>query len=320
MANKFLILQLGKLGDVVLTTPLFYNLKKLYPDSKITLICSDYSSGIIENNPYIDNVFKFRKSFSSYVSLFYFLRKNIFDYYIDINPERSSTSKYFLKFVRAEIKIGFGNNNPDFDIHLERYKQGNHYTELSTSPIKYFSNEFEINRTPTIFVKTASPKNSKPYIFVNSSAGKNSRIWEAENYLNLVNRIGMEFDFNIVIDSYRNKELRCELLKLKLSNLYLPDLNLKELCNMIYNAELIITPDTSVVHIASAYNKNIVCMFNKVDWNIERFYPMSDKAEVLISDSEENLRSITPEMILESVRKIFGGNAGSRTRVRNEDH
>lgn len=305
---------------MVLTTPLFYNLKRVIPETEIILICTKYSGSILVNNPHVDKIITFQKSLYGYLSLFFFLKMNKFDFYIDINPERSDTSKLLAKLSRAKTNIGFKNNFSGFDVHLENYIEGNHYTDISTSPIRYFNKDFKINSTPELYIPTTQSIESKPFIFINASAGKKSRILENEKYLELIRNLLQEFDLPIIVDSYTNKELKDRLLKLEIETIKSPDLNLYQLCNTIYHAKFIISPDTSVVHIASAYNKDIICMFNKVDWNIDRFYPLSDNSEVIVSDSKENLRSITPEMIMKSVKKIIGGNAGSRTRVRNEDH
>lgn len=47
--------QLSRIGDIVCSTPVFYNIKKSYPDSKLTVLISKKALGIVKNNPHIDN-------------------------------------------------------------------------------------------------------------------------------------------------------------------------------------------------------------------------------------------------------------------------
>jgi ADP-heptose:LPS heptosyltransferase len=47
--------QLSRIGDIVCSTPVFYNIKKSYPDSKLTVLISKKALGIVKNNPRIDS-------------------------------------------------------------------------------------------------------------------------------------------------------------------------------------------------------------------------------------------------------------------------
>ena len=55
---KILVFRPDQLGDVILATPVFENLKYNYPDSEIISLTGTWTKKIIENNPYIDkNIF-----------------------------------------------------------------------------------------------------------------------------------------------------------------------------------------------------------------------------------------------------------------------
>jgi len=77
-----------------------------------------------------------------------------------------------------------------------------------------------------------------------------------------------------------------------------------ELAEIVRNARLIITPDTSLVHIASCFNVPIVAVYHKVEWNIKRFAPLSDKKAVLIS-SEENKISIDTDKVCAAINEMI---------------
>ncbi len=54
--NNILILKNDYIGDMVLATPFFFEAKKRYPDSKITVLCRSSSSSVLQNNPNVDEV------------------------------------------------------------------------------------------------------------------------------------------------------------------------------------------------------------------------------------------------------------------------
>jgi len=54
--RRILIIRLGKLGDVLFTTPLVRALKKALPKAEIIYVVSSYAKPILENNPYINKL------------------------------------------------------------------------------------------------------------------------------------------------------------------------------------------------------------------------------------------------------------------------
>ncbi len=65
---KILVIQRGKIGDVVCSTGIFKAIKEKYPNSYLAVLTTDYTSDIIANNPYIDEIIKFdeRRSGTGY--------------------------------------------------------------------------------------------------------------------------------------------------------------------------------------------------------------------------------------------------------------
>ena len=53
--RKILVIRFSSLGDLVLTTPIFRELKRFYPDAEITLLTSSGIGSVLENNPQIDH-------------------------------------------------------------------------------------------------------------------------------------------------------------------------------------------------------------------------------------------------------------------------
>ena len=56
--QKILIIRFSSLGDLVLTTPIFREIKRVFPNSKISVLTSSELGSILENNPYIDNLIR----------------------------------------------------------------------------------------------------------------------------------------------------------------------------------------------------------------------------------------------------------------------
>jgi len=59
--NRILVVRVGNIGDVLMTTPLVRKLKKLFPDAPIDFVVSPHAEFSVRANPYIDKVYVYRK-------------------------------------------------------------------------------------------------------------------------------------------------------------------------------------------------------------------------------------------------------------------
>ena len=56
-AKNILFLRYDRIGDMVITTPVFRELKLFIPEIKITVLASKANQSVLTNNPYVDDVF-----------------------------------------------------------------------------------------------------------------------------------------------------------------------------------------------------------------------------------------------------------------------
>ncbi len=60
--QRILVLKRDKLGDMLLTTPLFALLKQRLPGAKVEVLASDYNAWVLGGNPHVDRVWVYRRS------------------------------------------------------------------------------------------------------------------------------------------------------------------------------------------------------------------------------------------------------------------
>ncbi len=99
---RFLIIVYKGIGDVILTTPLVKAIKKNFNNSKVYFLTKKYSSGILKNNPYIDEVLVREE-----MRLRDFISKGID---VSIDCMLSSSSAFFSLLSGAKIRIAFWRN------------------------------------------------------------------------------------------------------------------------------------------------------------------------------------------------------------------
>lgn len=305
-SKSILIIQIGKLGDMVLTTPLFYELNRNFPGYNIYVLASGKNFEIPERINFIKRTFIYKKNIFSVLALLFKLRKIKFDYVIDTKQEYSKTVESFLKKLKYKTSIGYNTDRKLFEISLNDYKKGNHAVEINTAPLYYLKADFTPEfKTPVLdsYIKEKTTI-KKIDILINVSPGLPSREWEVENWKKLIEYL-QDYTSNIRVMYDRNNELTADYLNNQLrKKVSVKRYSLIKKIKEIYHSRFVISPDTAIIHIASAFNTPVIGLYNNVEWNLERFKPLSDKNSVLISQDAESINSITPEQVLEAYKKL----------------
>ena len=83
--KNILIIRFSALGDLVLTTPIFRELKHFFPDAEITLLTSSEYGSVFNNNPHIDHfiLHKRKETYSELNKLIKILLVESFDLVYD---------------------------------------------------------------------------------------------------------------------------------------------------------------------------------------------------------------------------------------------
>jgi len=84
--KKILFLRYDRIGDMIITTPVFREFRRAYPNSEIYVLASKTNSEIIKFNPYIDQIFiNHKHSFISDLPALFKLRKLRIDIAIEFD-------------------------------------------------------------------------------------------------------------------------------------------------------------------------------------------------------------------------------------------
>ena len=104
---KFLLIQLRRIGDVLMTTPSIRLLRESFPEAELTFMTEAPADQVLRNNPFLDEILLYRKAqtFSESISFFRKIRESQYDCVIDFfgNPR----SALMTRFSAAPIRIGF---------------------------------------------------------------------------------------------------------------------------------------------------------------------------------------------------------------------
>jgi ADP-heptose:LPS heptosyltransferase len=313
---KILVVQIGRIGDMILTTPLFSELKKLFPNSTLTVLANPVNCDVIKFETAVNKILIYKKDVINIIKLIAYLKKEKYDIWIDPKYDFSKTSELLLRIIRPANSFSYNFNKFKFNTPIPDFGTRKHYIDLCLNVLKCFKSNFSDfdNRKPIIQIpekirkkEYGFSKNSKR-IAVNVSAGSITRIWQREKWLKLLNEMNnMHPEFEL-ITLYMNNEK--EIVKFIKDNykgdniIYFKSNDILEITDLISKVNLLISPDTSLIHIASAFNIPVIAFYPNIKWNYERFSPRSDISEVIFSDSEKDIYHINTDEVLVKIEKL----------------
>jgi ADP-heptose:LPS heptosyltransferase len=280
--KRILVLpQLSRIGDIVCSTGVFYNIKKSYPDSYVFVLVSKKAFGIIKNNKKIDGFIIYEDY--SFFGLIKKIKSENFNYSINLTATSINTCLTLWSCIENRIKTIV--ENPPITERLtdcmsnHRLLYKNH-TYLPLHHIKLLNfiginnpedkKEIWLSETANIkadnFVKSLPPH--KKIIGISITAGNKIKELGDERFEKLINKL-LENEENIVccIGSKNDSE-RIDKIISKVNNprfIKATDFNLEELPSLMKTFSLYIAVDTGPIYIAHALGVPLIDIIGPVD-------------------------------------------------------
>jgi ADP-heptose:LPS heptosyltransferase len=319
-AKKVLFFRYDRIGDMVITTSVFRELKLAYPKIKITILASKINQEVLLNNPYIDHIVtNYKNNFLLDFASLLKLRKQKFDVCIEFDHSVVPHAIFRLKLINPKKVISIkkdgrygvsGNELSLYDIYVEKPKHG-HFRDIWMGVLKPFninptSKEYDlfindqlINQAQN-FVKKYTSKFLVGINLEGAVKGKKIRFPELDKICKGLYK--QDNNIQIIILSAPNNFQEVSQ-KVKEMALYYVEMSYKtdkilSVAALISQLDLIITPDTSIVHIASSFNKPIVTIHEDNRYSYELFAPTSKLNRTVFSKSKNNLNGFSLDLLL----------------------
>ena len=261
---RFLIIRFSSIGDIVLTTPVVRNLKQQIEGAEIHYITKPQFASILESNPYIDKVHILKKSFKETI---HELKYEHFDYIIDLHRNiRTSRVKNKLRIISFSfdklnwekwLLVNFKKNKlPNVHI-VDRYMD-----TLKVFDIKNDNKglDYFIPEQDEVDITSISEELNKGYVGVVVGAYHNTKKLTKEKLIFICNKIDKPI---LLLGGPDNKEEGEEIKHAVGKSIYnaCGAYNINQSASLVKQANVILTPDTGLMHIASAFKKKIVSVW-----------------------------------------------------------
>jgi ADP-heptose:LPS heptosyltransferase len=260
---KILILRFSSIGDIVLTSPVVRCLKQQLNASEIHFLTKKSFASIVENNPNVDKVFSFEKNVDEVLPE---LKKGNYDWVIDLHhnlrsmqvkralgkPSKSFNKLNIEKWLLVNLKI---NRMPEKHI-VDRY-----FETVAHLGIKNDLNglEFFIDAKNEVDISSLPKEYQNGFIAFVIGAKHNTKKLPTEKIISICKKLNRAV---ILIGGKEDFEAG-EKIASQISNVFngCVKYNLQQSASLIKQADKAITHDTGMMHIAAAFQKNIISVW-----------------------------------------------------------
>jgi len=302
---KIMVVQLNRIGDLILLTPMLKVLKEKYPEGVIHFLSGRKNFDVADNHPLIDKTYMYKKDPVSVIKLIAQLRLNRYDIWIDPRDHESSEGNFLARMVNAKVKIGFntpGSNTFTYSMKSDSELSGLHYSTRAMTALEHLDIN-SVNNKPVLYVtpesedyvnKFLSGSLIKNYYCLNISSNGPDRYWQPEKWIEFINSIDTKNNEIVLISLPGDTDTAVHIGK-KCGNAHVfNSRSIIDIFSLISRSEMIITVDTSIVHIASAFNKPILALYVNLQNFYSQYSPLSENYRVVMSPEDGDPISAIP--------------------------
>ena len=299
--REILVVCLGGIGDMVMTTPFLRELKRNHPTAAVTMITTPISFNLMQTLPFIDHVvaFDWKKNIGTLRQRMEHCR-----HFIDELLQARSldafdaaplpgwdvdlyVASFLIFFSRAAVRLGFSEHvnsvkasfNRNFDLLFSEVVDDREYrydVDYKLVLLKHFG-ELVVNRNPEIFPTPEDHEKAArllkehlegdtQLIVLGISATAPNRVWARENYAALIDRLHErhpELRFLIVggHDAVAGAAHIIENTPRGIAIDLTDRLTLRESAAICYRASIYVGNNTGAMHLAAASGTLCVGIF-----------------------------------------------------------
>jgi ADP-heptose:LPS heptosyltransferase len=261
---KILVVRFSSIGDVVLTTPVVRCIKTQLPNVQLHFITKKAFKSVLDRNPYIDQLITIERGIDEVVDL---LKQEQYDFIVDLhNNVRTMRLKRSLKvksaafpkknvakFLLTKFKI---NRLPKVHV-VDRYFEAVQALGVKNDRLPA---DFFLDETDGVPLSNYALEEKK---FIAIAMG--AQFATKQLPIDLLNEVLASVDCPIVLlGGEMDAQKAAELIALNPNQTWVNScgtLNLKQSASLLKSAAVLLTGDTGLMHIASAFNIPIVSVW-----------------------------------------------------------
>lgn len=310
--KKILILRNDKIGDMIVSTPLLRELKAAWPDAMIDVAASTANQDIIRDCPHVRRTILWDNAGGwNTLRIIRDLRRERYDLVVSMSLKFSPAFQLHLKLLGARHLHGpriarYGTNTGNLGIydHTVDYRADRHILQTYFDALGQYKPDnidysYELYNVDAYagkaraFVAGLAPRYAGIVCF-NYQGSCQRRMLSRDDAQALCQQLADRYpDHAIVVlyppgDHARASALVTDSARANVMLSFATE-HVLELAALVRECDLVVSPDTAVIHIASVYNKRVLGFYIN-SGNHRWFYPMCDRFRIMLSPTDR----ITP--------------------------
>lgn len=315
-----------KIGDMVISLPVFDGFKKIFPHVEISILCSPRNVSLIKDDPRFEKIFLYRKNIRKDIRELFRIRREKYDAVLDLLCDDSVTSLFISQWCApGKPRLGVGKRKFARFYDFNRYNSVDNSRHIINNTL-HLLDAFGVDSSVVsgyapVFISSESHKKAGDFyrtlqfdipgiklVGFNLSAGSVSRKWSREKQIELIKKIHVYDDkIRMVVITVPKEREQGERLCGKFPGMlyHIPDrMNIIDVAAVIKKLDMLITPDTSLVHIARSIGVPVVSMYPGVRKNLVLWRPYGQQVGFAVASHHANIFDITVEQVFRSFVEI----------------
>jgi heptosyltransferase-2 len=338
--NNFLIINTAFIGDVALSVYLANEIKIKHPNSNISFLTTPNSSSLLKPIKAIDSIFIYNKnnegkSLSSIKTKADMLSKLSIN--CIINPHQSFRTSLLTHYIKSDYKIGYKSASLNFVYNYKiEYKKNRHSIFRNLELLKGFKefdniseyskvelsfNETDLELVDNILLQNGVSDLNRVVAIAPTSAWK-TKEWIESHFIDLCKKL-KEKKYEVVLIGSKSDFEKCQRISDEtFSSNLTGKLDLDQTLILLSNSKLLISNDSSPVHLAGIVNTPTIEIFGPTS-PIFGFGPSSDKFKIIENNklkcrpcnihgenicplgTHECMTSLSPDDIMKEIENII---------------
>lgn len=282
----FIVPQLTRIGDIVLTTPVFHTIKKAYPDSFVAVLVSRKASGVLAGNPYIDERIVLEDHKFHLFRLIRKLQKMSFDIGLSFSGTAFSGTLFFWSLIPMRIQLmhyprslmehltdwlctvpaRYEHHTRVPAFYLDMLKHAGIHTAYSETEVYIGS---ETKESVQVFLREQGIGPKDVLVGISITAGNKIKEWGDVRFGEVAEVLVQKYNVKIIWIGGSRDRNRIEALvstfQNKATHSIATQFSLEELASLIKMLSLYIAVDTGPIYIAHALGTPLVDITGPVD-------------------------------------------------------
>ncbi len=307
---KILLLQLKRIGDLILTTPAIATLRESFPEAQLTLVVSNECADLLPAISNVDRILIARRNLRDF-SLFFTVAARKFDYCVDFTRNDRSAFLAFLSGAhkrvvsyrvreqsrtRARAYTDFVNvrmrDMHTIDYNLALIKPLGAHDDSTTPHLDVPQSAYE-----KADVLRGKSKITKPYVILHPGSARQEKLWEPQRWAEIIDCFGRNDGVDLLLTSGPSRDEQAHVAAIKKNTQKkIIDLSgktdLLTLAALIGQARLLVTVDSAPMHLAAATCTPQVILFGPT--NPFHWRPRESPALILQGKSIEPITEFSP--------------------------